>query len=162
MIKVLLLLMMIMIMIVMMMIPIESFQLNHHHHHHHHHLHHLHHLHLHHHHRHRRLHHHPSSIYYMKSNDIDTDSSNIDATTNDTNDTNNTMINMKGEYILAFIIIPLLSLLIPLLLSLVIDNSIPLNTRNTYIIMLLLFKRIYLYLIAITRYSYYKYHHLLY
>ena len=90
----------------------------------------------------------------MKSNDIDTVSTNTDDVTNDTNDTNDTMNNTKGDYILAFFAIPLLSLIIPLLLSLVIDNSIPLNTRNSYIIMLLIFKRVYLYLIAITRYLY--------
>ena len=92
----------------------------------------------------------------MKSNDINTDSindvSNDTSDTSDTNDTIDTMINIKGDYILAFLALPLLSYVIPLLLSLVIDNSIPLNTRNTYIIMLLIFKRVYLYLIAITRY----------
>ena len=95
----------------------------------------------------------------MKSNDINTDSindvSNDTSDTSDTNDTidiNDTMINMKGDYILAFLALPLLSYVIPLLLSLVIDSSIPLNTRNSYIIMLLIFKRVYLYLIAITRY----------
>ena len=91
----------------------------------------------------------------MKSNDIDTDNTNDVSNTSDTNDTidiNEIMVNMKGDYILAFLALPLLSYVIPLLLSLVIDNSIPLNTRNTYIIVLLIFKRVYLYLIAITRY----------
>ena len=74
----------------------------------------------------------------MKSNDIDIDSNN--------NDSN---ANLKLEYALAFLIIPLLSIVIPSLLSVVLDVTASLNTRNSSIISLLLFKRLYLYTIAI-------------
>jgi len=91
------------------------------------------------------------NIHYSKYNihhrNLLMKSNSIDSISNDNSNDNN--VNLKLEYILAFIIIPLLSLVIPSLLSVVVDVTTSLNIRNYSIISLLLFKRIYLYTIAI-------------
>lgn len=64
---------------------------------------------------------------------------------------NPTPSNLNRDYLIAFLIIPLLSLIIPSFLSVVVNSAESLNTRSNYIIVLLVFKRLYVYLIATVR-----------